>query len=197
MKRLLFSSVFSIFCLANTTAFSQENFQDLQSGKMFPKEVEVKHDGKSYTLKATGATTRKKYIIQIYSIASYIDNPSRTEGVKQMLDPNKTKQVTQIYLHDIDQKKMTDFLNESISKNIPAEQDLELRPLVNDFLSFYKGVKVNDKHETRWYPGGEVEFYINGKLIGTIKSEKFALALWKLWFGDNSIVNRDEMVTFP
>ncbi len=174
---------------------SQENFQDLNSGKMFPKEVTVEFNGKNYILSATGASTRKKFIVKVYSIASYIENPSKEKGIDQMLDPSKAKQLTQIFMQKVDKQKFTNILNESLSKNIPNDQKTALKPVVSDFLSLFTAVKVNDVHDLRWFPGGVIELHVNGAKVGTVQSEDFAVALWKIWFGKDSVVNRNEMVS--
>lgn len=186
-----------IFCLitALATIVGQEHFQDLNSGKTFPKEVTVAFHDKNYILSATGASTRKKFIVKVYSIASYIENPSTEKGIEQMFDPTKAKQLTQIFMQNIDKQKVTNVLNESLSKNISIEQKSTLKPVVNEFLSFYTSVKTNDTHELRWFPGGVVELYINGNKAGSVTSEEFAVVLWKIWLGNNSIVNRNEMVS--
>jgi hypothetical protein len=193
MREYIFCLTLMTFCMTTGFVLGLETFQDLNSGKIFPKVVSVDFDGKTHTLQATGAATRKKFIVNVYSVASYIESPNKSEGFEQMFNPSKIKQLTQIFMQNIEKQKLTTSMNESITKNIPAEQMASLRPVMNVFLAFYSTVSVNDVHELRWYPGGTVELRINGPIVGTVKNEQFAVALWKIWFGDKSIVNREEM----
>jgi hypothetical protein len=190
-----FSVALAAMTLMVGQVWGQDNFQDLNSGKMFPKEVTVEFNGKNYILSATGASTRKKFIVKVYSIASYIEKPSKEKGIEQMLDPLKAKQLTQIFMRDIDKQKFTSIMNESLSKNISNDQKTALKPVVNEFLSFFTPVKKNDVHDLRWFPGGVIEIYINGAKVGTVQNEDFAVALWNIWFGKDSVVNRNEMVS--
>ena len=55
-------------------------------------------------------------------------------------------------------------------------------------------VKNGDSYVYRWLPDGTVVTLLNGQENGSIKSEKFAKALWSVWFGKPSAVDRNQLV---
>ena len=68
-------------------------------------------------------------------------------------------------------------------------------PLVDEFVGFFaKEVKENQQLILRWLPGGIVVATITGEEMPAITSPLFARVLWSIWFGKDSIVDRDDLV---
>ena len=64
------------------------------------------------------------------------------------------------------------------------------------FIGFFnQDVQKGDEQILRWIPGGYVEVLINGKAAGNITNHDFAKALWSIWFGQNSVVDRNSLVS--
>jgi hypothetical protein len=71
----------------------------------------------------------------------------------------------------------------------------ELKSLIDKFLGFFtKDVKENDSFVYRWMPDGNLITIINNEEKPVISSSLFARTLWSIWFGEDSVVDREDLV---
>lgn len=190
-------SLLALVCLFafSVGLYSVDEIKDAATNVTFPKTVTFDYQGKNYTLQNTGVSTRKKFFIKVYSIASYIQDAAQLKGgnvFKNILDSKNAKQLTFIWVRNVEQKRVRDGYQESLDKVIPKGT---LAAEIDKFVNFFGDVKTNDKHIIRWLPDGTVTIQINGTDRGDIKSEDFAKALWAVWFGDHSVVSRNQLVS--
>ena len=67
---------------------------------------------------------------------------------------------------------------------------------VDQFVGYFaKEVNENDQYVLRWLPGGVVIAIVQGEEKPAITGELFARTLWSIWFGEDSIVDRDDLVS--
>ena len=67
---------------------------------------------------------------------------------------------------------------------------------IETFVHFFnQPVQKGDEHILRWLPGGYVEVIINGNQVGSVTGQDFAKALWSIWFGSRSVVDRNALVS--
>jgi hypothetical protein len=195
MKQLILSFflLFSTFSL-----YADKELKDPGTGEVFPSEITIDHDGKTYKLGATGVATRKIFFIKIYSIASYLEGDKEKSGpdkMQTMMSDNGAKELDLKWVHDAPLNKLQSGFKESFDHSIPEQEIGKLRPDIDKFISlFTQDVKKGDEHILRWFPGGQVDVIVNGKTLGTINNPDFAKGLWTVWFGPKSVVNRDQLV---
>lgn len=177
---------------------SAQQLTDKATGKSFPAQVSFQYNGKQFKLDDTGVATRKKLFIKVYSIASYIENPNslaKGDVFANILNSKNAKQLTSIWVRNVDQKRVHEGYRESLEKALGAEASKQLKTEVDRFLGFFGDVRENDSHTLRWMPDGTVTVEINGHEKGKIeKNERFARGLWSIWFGAESVVNRNDLV---
>ena len=65
----------------------------------------------------------------------------------------------------------------------------------NTSRSLIQKLTKGDETVLRWIPGGVVEVWQNGTQKGMVKNSELAKGLWSIWFGENSIVNRNNLVS--
>jgi hypothetical protein len=165
---------------------------DKATGKSFPKDVSFTAQGKTFKLAGTGVSTRKKFFVKVYSIASYIEDPASVKSgdvFNNIINSKKAKQLSIIWVRDIEAKKVQDGFVESLGKAGASQQDTD------KFVKLFGNVKNGDSHTIRSLPDGSVTVSYNGEDKGSIKSEAFAKALWSIWFGKDSVVKRDQLVS--
>lgn len=183
-------------CLLSASAFA--DIRDEATGAVFPSEVNFSYGGKDYKLQATGVTTRKKLIVKVYSIASYLQDAASVTGDKfqAFLSDDKAKQLTLKWVHDVDTTKIKDTYREGFSKAFPSGISGQLQSDIDKFLGLFKtDVHSGDETVLRWIPGGVIEVSHNGTKQGTVTNPELARGLWSIWFGENSIVNRNNLVS--
>lgn len=198
MKHLLFKFFALSACLFSLALSAEEEVRDQSTGVAFPSEVNFQRNGKDFHLKATGVATRKKFFVKVYSVAHYLQNGANTSGgdiFQEILQDNKAKQLTLKWVHEASVEKVQEGYRESF-KNAVDSPNSQLQNAINTYLSFFnQEVKVGDEHILRWFPGGDVEVIINGNKAGNINNADFAKALWSIWFGSKSVVDRNRLVS--
>lgn len=164
----------------------------------FPKELELEFDNNTINLEATGMDIRSKFFVKIYIIVSYLQDAveDNSEAVlKEIFDDAKAKQLTFYWLRQVESKKLKEGFLDSFHQNLSNEEFSKMKHEILQFLSFYnEDANANDQNFLKWFPGGIVEVYINDTKKGTITNQDFAKALWSIWFGAHSPVNRDNLI---
>lgn len=196
MKALLFCAMmFSALSLYGQVQAPQ-GVRDT-AGSTFPQVITVENGGKKYTLEATGAATRRKLIVNVYSIASYVQQGTQLNGDKNQALANSdvAKQFTMKWLRDVEGEKIRQAYLEGYQKNLSPEEFNRLKSNVDQFLGFFnQDSRKGEEYNIRSFPGGEVEVWIAGKKVGSTKDPAFAKATWNIWLGPNSVVDRAQLV---
>jgi hypothetical protein len=196
------SIIFAFLCVLFMTpdAFAQNNIKEPSTGKWFPEWITFKHGGRDYTLGATGTAVRKKLIVKVYGMVHYVENPekagSKWDAFNEVIYTNKAKQITMDFVRDVDVPKIRDAYLTGFKENCSKEEFNRIQGQINQFLVYFdRDVKENDRFILRWLPGGSVVAIIANTEKPAITNELFARTLWLIWFGNDSIVDRDDLIT--
>jgi hypothetical protein len=195
MKRL---ALLLLLCACCLPVRSQQMVTEPSTEKQFPGEVSFKNGDASYTLNCTGVAVRKKAIFRVYGMVHYMQDPVRStkqEAFTAILTDGKAKQITMEFVRDVDAPKIRETYLDSFKANAPGDQFAKIEPLVTKYVGYFtKDVKENDQFVIRWLPGGTIIAIIQGEEKPAITDQLFAKTLWSIWFGEDSIVNRDKLV---
>lgn len=188
----------ALFCLVAGYCSAQNTIRDRSTGKSFPMTVSFQAEGKDYNLEATGVSTRKKFFVKVYSVAHYMEDPTSVKGedvYDNILRSNKAKQLTSVWVRNVNQKKVQNGYRESFGKILSSQEMSQLKADMDKYLDFFGDVHTDDQHVIRWLPDGTVTVEINGEMKGSVNNPTFARALWSVWFGKKSVVKRDQLVS--
>lgn len=197
MKTSILKVFTCLLCLFSLSLHA--DVRDNATGLTFPSEVTFEKDGKQYRLQATGVATRKKFFVKVYSVASYLQEGG--EGVssdkfQQIMQNNKAKQLTMKWVHEAGAEKVQEGYRESFRKALSAQEYNQLQKEIETYVQFFnQNVQKGDEHIIRWIPQGEVDVIVNGNKVGSLSNQEFARGLWTIWFGQNSVVDRDNLVS--
>lgn len=187
------------FSVMSFSLYAENEIRDNSTGVAFPSEVNFEYNGKQYHLQATGTATRKKFFVKVYSIASYLEKGSENMNpnvLQDIMQSNKAKQLTLKWVHEAGADKVRNGYQESFHKALSDAQYNQLINPIENFIQFFnQDVQKGAEHVLRWLPDGMVQVIINGNLVGRIQNQQFAQALWSIWFGENSVVNRDQLIS--
>lgn len=187
-----------LFCLAFLQTHAQEETQTAVLSQDFPKEISFSENNHEYHLSLTGVSLRKKLIVKVYYVASYLqsDAPQGGDILNEIMQDGLAKQLTLKWVHDVDKNRVVNGYRESFENALSETEKNQLQSELNQYLSFFQNdVKKGDVHVLRWLPGGFVEVIINDQKVGSVTNVNFAKGLWSIWFGPKSVVNRDQLIS--
>ena len=190
--------ILSAFMFLLSPTYAQENVKEPSTGKNFPGQVSFTHDGKNYTLTLTGVSVRKKLVFKVYGMAHYIESFTKggsQEAFDAVMADGKAKQITMEFARDVDAAKIKETYEDSFKEHATREELKAIKPSLDQFLGYFtQDVKENDQFVLRWMPGGTIASTIIGQEKPPIADAAFARILWSIWFGEDSVVDRDDLV---
>ena len=197
MKRMWLITLLVLAGVAATLA--QETITEPSTEKSFPSRVTFTAAGTEYALTATGVAVRKKVIIKVYGMIHYMQNPpaagSRDAVFQAILTDGKAKQITMNFSRDVTVEQITGAYRDGFAENATKDEMKAIQPAMDKFLGYFtQPVKENDVFTLRWIPGGTIVPIISGKEFEPISNPVFARVLWSIWFGEDSIVDREDLV---
>ena len=90
------------------------------------------------------------------------------------------------------------LFKDGFAANATAEESAQIGPSVAKFIAFFdKEITENSRLTFRWLPGGLILTEAYGEPKEPVTDPVFARALWSIWFGEDSIVRPEELVTLP
>jgi hypothetical protein len=191
-------SALLLVCFAVSLSFAQETVKESSTGKSFPLQLTISHEGRSYPVTLTGTTVRKKVVFKVYGMAHYQQDPQpgiESEVLASTLVDGKARQITMEFVRDVDVASIQGAYRDGFEENATAEESKAIAPLVQKFLGYFtKDVKENDRFVLQWLPGGTILAQTQGTDHPPITDPTFARVLWSIWMGEDSIVDRDELV---
>lgn len=199
MSPRIITFLFLLSILLGASTYSQETVRESSSGKSFPASLTFSSGGKDYSLSLTGVTVRKKLVFKVYGMGHYMQDPPQNSGeatFNEILKDGKAKQITMIFVRDVDAPTIQKAYRDGFKENATAAELAALQPLIDRFLTaFNAGVKENEIFILRWLPGGTIVPVVQGEEKQSVTDQTFARTLWSIWFGEDSIVDRDDLIT--
>ena len=172
---------------------------DNSTKESFPQTVSFDSDGVHYELDATGVATRKKFLFKVYSVASYLQRGAIKAGsdpVQTILSDDFAKQLSMKWVRSVSSKQVQESYQESFRKVLSDSEFANLKDALDEFLGFFnQSFNKGDEFILRWLPGGNIEVFVSGKKMGSVTNKNFAVSLWKIWFGDRSVVDRNNLIS--
>ena len=175
-----------------------DNNDENNREKLFADSIAIEYKEEHHRLFLTGLTVRKKYFLDIYSMAHYLEQrPEITEGdiYQAILYSQGTKQISMVFMRSLTAEQIQESLTEGLEVNTDEKEFAQILPYVEKFMNaIHNDVKKNDEFIIRWFPDGTMVSIFQGNEISTIRSEQFARTLWSIWFGKYSVVDRNTLV---
>jgi hypothetical protein len=195
------TTIFLIICLCiiNFPVIAQNSLKEPSTEKSFPSEIKFTYNAKEYSLQCTGLAVRKKFFFKVYGMAHYIEGintvNNKNEAYSTIIAEGKAKEIMMVFVRNVDVKSIRDTYNEGFKNNTSDAELKEIQPLIEIFLGYFsKDVKENDRFVFRWIPDGTIVVIINDEEKPAITNKLFARTLWSIWFGEDSVVDREDLV---
>lgn len=156
------------------------------SGTRFPTTVEASVGGKTVTLELTGIALRTRLIVNVYSIASYVQHGA---GVKSADELAKTDCARRLHLtmeRTVDGKDMAEAFRAAIRQNYPEPAFTDEVTMLSQYMrnmSIRKGEQIYLTH----VPGIGLHCSVAGKADLTIRNVRFSQAVWEIYLGRQNL----------
>ena len=177
---------------------AEKDLEEPTTRSLFPPSITLLTPKATYTLQTTGAAVHNKLLVKIYTLVHYIEEPivgTIEEVLNQVFNDNKPKQLSFRWLRSLELRQVRDSYWEAFDKVLNDDDQYALQNYIDQFVGLYdQDAQKEATHEVRWLPGGLVELWIQGKKKGAVQNIAFAKALWSVWFGPKSIVDREKLL---
>jgi hypothetical protein len=187
-----------LLCLCIPLARGQDKVKEPSTEREFPSTVSFSYAGKDYSLAITGVAVRKKIIIKVYGMAHYMQEPGKMteeDAYKAILTEGKAKQISLVFVRDVDAESIQNAYRDGFKNSVSESDYAKIKGTVDKFLAYFSSpAKENDSFTYRWLPGGIVVVIAQGQEKPALTDPLFARALWTIWFGEDSIVDREDLV---
>jgi hypothetical protein len=156
------------------------------SSTQYPALVESRINNKAVRLVLTGAALRKKYLFNVYTVASYVQVGVQVHNADELAGADVPKQLHLVMERDVDGKTMAQSFREAIRLNYPAPAfDAELDRLADSLqgTTLKKGDHVWLSH----VPGMGFHARLVGRKEVLIPSVRFSRAIWDIYLGKSNL----------
>lgn len=159
----------------------------------FPGQIQAEASETPATLFKTGETQRNFFWFPIYRMAHYC-SPGADKST--VLDHPGPKSVVLVFQRGISGKKLhkefQEVLKEAVSSQVWERIKASASIYAEPFLlgSTQKG----DRFTVEWIGLDTIVSYFNGRELAKVENQEFARALWSVWVGPVSVVDRDALL---
>lgn len=152
----------------------------------FPASAPVSAAGKDVPTTLTGTAMRKKLILNVYAVASYVEAGAAVKTADDVIALDKVKRLHLILERTVQGKDLAEAFRSAIRANHPepAFND-EVGTLVS-FMSSTTVSKGEHIHLTH-VPGVGLHCSVAGKADFLIKNPTFSKAVWEIYLGKNNV----------
>jgi len=181
-----------LFVISAIVAIGSGVAQEMQTNVSFPKTATFSFQGKPHTLTLTGVATRETWFSKVYDIASYFEEPEtlkKGDEINYLIDSSKAKQLTIRWLSDMNEGEVREEIRDALGRVTSNAAQIVA------FAYFFGAVKKGDNSTIRWMPKGIITVSNDGRQTGKMKNQEFAKLLWSVWFGKDSVVDREALVS--
>lgn len=155
------------------------------SDTRFPAKMEVTVSYQPVRLTLTGAALRKSRGINVYAVASYIQDGAKAKSAEQLVAANAVKVLRVVLERNVDGPTIFEGIRKGIRLNhsldaFPAELG-QLERLLRG-MDMPKGQAIM----LTFLPQTGLRCQVVGKADITVKNLTFAKAVWEIYFGRNN-----------
>jgi hypothetical protein len=138
------------------------------------------------TLLLNGAGIRKKFFMDIYIGALYLE--SQTTEAKAILQGTGAASVMMHFLYsEVSKDKITAGWTDGLEKNTSHTKMLALKESLTTFNKLFRTVRKGDVIRIDYLPDNGTQVRINGEWRGTVEGNDFFRSLLSVWLGEKPV----------
>jgi hypothetical protein len=183
-RRKMLAVALALAC--TTGALAAELVGVRGSSTQFTTTMDWTVNDKPVKLVLTGTALREKYWLNVYALASYIEEGAGVHNAEELAAADKPKQLHLVMERTVSGADMAESLQVAIRANHPAgEFDDEVNLLVEKLRgdTARKGDHIYLTH----LPGVGLEVKVAGRTEFVIPNAAFHRAIWDIYLGRNNL----------
>lgn len=168
------------------TALASDSVAVPGSGTRFLTEVETSVGGRTVTLELTGTAVRTRLIVNVYSIASYVQHGAGVTSADELARADCAKRLHLTMERTVDGKDMAEAFRSAIRQNHPEPAFTDEVNMLSQYMrnmSIRKGEQIYLTH----VPGIGLHCSVAGKADLTIRNVRFSQAVWEIYLGRQNV----------
>jgi hypothetical protein len=187
MKRGKVLMLAALLGLAGVGRVQAGELADVHGSKVrFTTTMEVKVDGKPVRLALTGTALRQKYFLNVYALASYLQEGVQVQSAEELAAADCVKQLHLVLERNISGKDMAEAFQEAIRHNYPEPALKDEVAQLADMLrndSFHQGDHIYLTHQ----PGLGLRISVSDRDEVIISNAQMSRAIWDIYLGPNNL----------
>ncbi|MFO0877403.1 MAG: chalcone isomerase family protein [Gemmataceae bacterium] len=172
--------------LAGSTLLAAEMVGVPGSATRFPSEVEAPIGGKSVKLRLTGTAIRSRLLVNVYSLASYVQADATIRSAEALADADTPKRLHLTMERTVDGRDLAEAFRSAIRMNHAEPNFSEEITSLSQYMrssSVRKGENILLTH----IPGIGLQINVAGKADFLIKNVEFSKAVWEIYLGSRNL----------
>ncbi len=142
-------------------------------------------------LSPTGQSVRRAYLVKVYSIYHYAEPPLRGD----VFTHAGLRRVELVFALSVGPERLKDEIAKAMRDRATPEEWTRLQDSVRAFEApITAGVSGGDRITLDWWPDGTLVTRFGERELSRIHDPAFAAAMWGLWLGERSLVDRDDLL---
>lgn len=152
----------------------------------FPTTITADVGGRPVKLTLTGSALRTKYLLRVYSVASYVQEGTSVRTADSLAKIDAAKQLILVFERDVDGSTMASAFRDAIGMSHPAPAfAAELTQLERHFVA--NPMKQGDQIRLTHIPKVGLDVKVNARPSILIRGVGFAQAAWGAYLGPNNL----------
>lgn len=162
----------------------------------FPAALTVRAQGETHRLSLTGDAQRAFLIFPVYEIAHYADlDAGGAPSLASVVSDGRAKALMIRFDRSLSVARIRDEFARSLQRNAqPRWLDAAADTIEAFMASIDRDVSRGDRLVFYWLPEGRLLAEFNGERAFAATDVAFAKLLWAIWFGDNPVCDRRELL---
>lgn len=174
------------FGIGAITVSSMETVGVSGTGVRFSTSTEYKLENKTKKLVLTGAAMRTKYLVNVYAIASYLQDGVKARTAEDLVNADTCKQLHLVMERQVDGRDMASNFRASILMNHKEEEFAQQLPMLETLFKETKVLK-GDQVKLTYIPGKGLHCQVVDKIEVTIPGLEFSKAVWEIYLGKQNL----------
>ncbi|MBJ2128487.1 chalcone isomerase family protein [Alteromonas sp. IB21] len=151
-------------------------------------------------LSLSGTTIKKRFFFKVYRLSHFMEKPkgdfsTRDSLITFILNANTQQRIELEFLRDVTRNQIEEALMQGIEQN-NANSDLsQIKQDIERLSSgFQDEVKKHSTLTLSRLSKEKLKVFFNNTLVVETESKALADALWSIWFGEDPIVDTEDLV---